>query len=163
MEHKMRRVKQLLDKSTAKDILNTATNGVLSLVDSYGEPYGVPLSYVYDGDKSIYFHSAATGHKIECISANPRCSFCVIGQDLIVPEEFTSYFRSVIVKGTIHIVTAQEEILKGLLLLCEKYSPGIDSDNEISKCLNRVTVLRLDISEITGKEAIELVRKRNAN
>lgn len=53
-----------------------------------------------------------------------------------------------------------KEIMKGLLLLCEKYSPGIDSDTEIAKCLNHVTVLRLDIENMTGKESIELVRKR---
>lgn len=31
---------------------------------------------------------------------------------------------------------------------------------EISKCINHVTVLCLDIDSMTGKEAIELVRKR---
>lgn len=87
----------------------------------------------------------------------------MVGQDKIVPEEFTSYFRSVIVKGNISIMASQDEIMKGLLLLCEKYSPGIDSDNEIAKCLGHVLVLRLDIKSMTGKEAIELVRHRKAS
>lgn len=51
-------------------------------------------------------------------------------------------------------------MIKGLLLLCEKYSPGVDSDDEISQCISRVAVLRLDIDSMTGKEAIELVKKR---
>lgn len=160
MERKMRRFKQLLSEQATKEILNNATNGVLSLVDSDGEPYGVPVSYVYDGDKCIYFHSAVKGHKIECIKANNHCSFCVVGQDLIMPDEFTSYFRSVIVKGSIHAATTRHEIKKGLLLLCEKYSPGIDPDAEITKCINHVSVMCLDIDSMTGKEAIELVRKR---
>ena len=160
MERKMRRFKQLLDEQAVKEILNNATNGVLSLVDSAGEPYGVPISYAYDGAGSIYFHSAVNGHKIECIEANSSCSFCVVAQDMVVPDEFTTYFRSVIVKGTIHAVIARDEMIKGLLLLCEKYSPGIDPDAEISKCINHVSVLRLDIDSMTGKEAIELVRKR---
>lgn len=160
MERKMRRFKQLLDEQATKEILNNATNGVLSLVDSDGEPYGVPISYIYDGDRSIYFHSAVNGHKIECIEADSRCSFCVVAQDLIVPDEFTTYFRSVIVKGTIHAVVGRDEMMKGLMLLCEKYSSGIDPNAEISKCINHVMVLRLDINSITGKEAIELVRKR---
>lgn len=113
-----------------------------------------------DRDKRIYFHSAVNGHKIECIEADSRCSFCVVGQDMIIPDEFTTYFRSVIVKGSIHPVTDCDEIKKGLLLLCEKYSPGIDPDDEISKCIGHVTMLRLDIDCMTGKEAIELVRKR---
>lgn len=64
-------------------------------------------------------------------------------------------------RGNVYIMTEQDEIMKGLLLLCEKYSPGIDSDDEIAKCLGHVTVLRLDMDEVTGKEAIELVRRRN--
>lgn len=160
MERKMRRFKQLLNEQATKEILNNATNGVLSLVDSDGEPYGVPISYAYDGDRCIYFHSAVKGHKIECIEADSRCSFCVVGQDAIMPDEFTTYFRSVIVKGSVHAVTARDEMMKGLLLMCEKYSPGINPDAEISKCIGHVAVLRLDIESMSGKEAIELVRKR---
>ncbi len=160
MERKMRRFKQLLPEEATKEILNSATNGVLSLVDAGGEPYGIPISFAYDGDGHIYFHSAKEGHKIDCIEADSHCSFCAVGQDRIIPEEFTSYFRSAIVKGSIHIVPSQEEIMKGLSLLCEKYSPGIDSGAEIAKSLSQVAVLRLDIESMTGKEAIELVRQR---
>lgn len=162
MERKMRRFKQILDEGSSKEILRAATNGVLSLVDRDGEPYGVPLSFVYDGDRRIYFHSAVMGHKIECIEHDSRCSFCVVDRDMIVPEEFTTYFRSVIVEGAIHAVATREEKLEGLALLCEKYSPGVDSAAEIAKCIGHVTVLRLDIDSFTGKEAIELVRQRTA-
>lgn len=157
----MRRFKQLLSEEDAKEILTQGTNGVLSLVDADGTPYGVPLNYVYDGGQFIYFHSAVEGHKIDCIHAQPCCSFCVVGQDRIVPEEFTSYFRSVIVKGRIHRASEPEETLKGLLLLCKKYAPGLNPDAEIAKHLGHVAVLRLDIEGITGKEAIELVHKRD--
>ena len=160
MERKMRRFKQLLSEQAAKEILDNAPDGVLSLIGPAGEPYGVPISYVYDGDKRIYFHSAVKGHKIDCIQANGRCSFCVIGQDLVVPDEFTTYFRSVIVKGSIRIVGSRDETIRGLLLLCGKYSPGIDPGPEISKCIDHVYVLCLDIESMTGKEAIELVRNR---
>lgn len=160
MERKMRRFKQLLPDEDAMSILRNGSNGVLSLSDPDGGVYGVPVSYACDGDGHVYFHSALAGHKIDCIKADPRCSFCVVGQDRIVPDEFTSYFRSVIVKGKMSRVTDHDEIMKGLLLLCDKYSPGVDPESEISKCLNHVAVLRLDIESMTGKEAIELVRMR---
>lgn len=156
----MRRFKQLLTEDEAKTILTKTSNGILSLVDSDGEPYGVPISFAYDGQHSLYFHSARTGHKIDCISNDSRCSFCVVDQDLVMPEEFTTYFRSVICKGTITEVSEKDEILTGLQLLCLKYSPGVDSTEEIRKCINHVKVLRMDIRELTGKEAIELVRAR---
>lgn len=160
MERRMRRFKQLLPEDEARDILRKGSHGVLSLVDADGMPYGVPMNYAYDGER-IYFHGAAEGHKIDCISADSRCAFCVVGQDRIIAEEFTSYFRSVIVKGRIHRVSEPDEIRKGLLLLCEKYAPGLNPDAEIAKHLPHVAVLRLDIACMTGKEAIELVQKRN--
>lgn len=156
----MRRFKQLLSEADSKDILYNVKNGVLSLIDPDDGVYGVPVSFAYDGDRYIYLHSAVKGHKMDCITADSRCSFCVVGQDKIIPEEFTTYFRSVIVRGNIHRMTDPEEIMKGLLLLCEKYSPGIDSDPEIAKCLDHVAVLRLDIGDMIGKESIELVRNR---
>ena len=157
----MRRFKQLLPDDEAKKILTNATNGIISLTDVDGEPYGVPLSFAYDGDRSIYFHCASTGHKLDCLRHDHRCSFCVVAQDHIVPEEFTTYFRSVIVKGNIFSVSDPDEIRRGLLRLCEKYSPGIDCSGEINKCMDNVKILRMDITGITGKEAIELVRAAN--
>lgn len=159
MERMMRRFKQQLSKEDADMILSKGTNGVLSLVDADGSPYGVPVSYAYDGEGHIYLHSALSGHKIDCITSESRCSFCVIAQDHIIPEEFTTYFRSVILSGKIHIINERSEIKRGLVLLCEKYSPGIDYTDEIAKCINRVMVLRIDIEKITGKQAIELTRK----
>lgn len=157
----MRRFKQQLSADEAVRILDKCTNGVLSLVDPSGAPYGVPISYVYDGRSSIYLHSATAGRKIDCIEADTRCSFCVVEQDLIVPEEFTTYFRSVIVEGRISILTDAAEIQSGLVRLCDKYCPGIDPTGEIEKFRKVVAVLRIDIESITGKESIELVRQRN--
>jgi hypothetical protein len=39
----------------AIEILDSAEYGVLSTVDKDGQPYGIPLSYVYKNN-SIYFH-----------------------------------------------------------------------------------------------------------
>lgn len=160
MRHDMRRFRQQLPDTEAKEILRRATSGVLSLVDTDGQPYGVPLSHVFDGDRTLYFHSARTGHKIDCISAGHRCSFCVIAQDDVIPEEFTTYFCSVICFGSISVVTDCVELEAALRLLAEKYSPGIDSTAEISRFINAVAVLRLDIDRMTGKESIELIRNR---
>ena len=160
MEHKMRRFRQQLSNEEAVKILKNCTNGTLSLVDADGAPYGVPVSYVYDGGSKIYIHCAVSGRKIDCINADSRCSFCVVAQDNIVPEEFTTYFRSVIVTGRISILADTEEIRAGLVMLCNKYCPGIDPEMEIEKFLKVVKVLCIDIVEITGKEAKELVAER---
>lgn len=161
MEHRMRRFKQQLPADEARQIMHDATGAVLSLPGDDGYPYGVPLSFVYDEDSaSVYFHSATKGHKIDCIGQGCKCSLCIIAQDNIVPEKFTTYFKSVICFGTIVPVTDPDEIIKGLKLLGNKYSPGIDSDAEINGSLSRITVLRMDIDRMTGKESIELTAAR---
>ncbi len=154
----MRRSRQQLDRSECDRILRDCTHGVLALCGDGLHSYAVPLSFAYDG-VAIYFHSAKSGHKIDEISANPNASFCVVEKDDIVPEEYTSYFRSVIAFGSITEILG-EEAMAALKLMCEKYSPGLDHTEELAKCGSCVTMLRFDISYISGKEAIELVRNR---
>jgi len=93
MDVKMRRVKQLLPLAESIEILQSMSNGVLALSGNEDYPYAVPVSYAYDG-KDIYIHSALSGHKIDCIKDNSKVSFCVIKEDNIVPEEFTTYFKN---------------------------------------------------------------------
>ena len=158
---KMRRFKQQIPEAEAQEILRRATNGVLCLMDYDNRPYGVPMSFIYDGHRSIYFHCALEGRKIECIKRNPNACFTIIDQDEIHPEEFTSYFRSVIVEGTIRILDDRNKMIEALRFLSTKYSPGIDCEPEIKKGIDRVRILKLEIDSITGKEALELTRERN--
>ena len=103
MFREMRRKKQLLTPEERAAVLHRGTSGVLALAGDDGYPYAVPMSYVYDGAK-LYFHCAKSGHKLDAIRRNCKASFCVIDQDQIVPEEYTSHFRSVIVFGTMRIL-----------------------------------------------------------
>ncbi len=157
-KYEMRRSRQKLSEADVNTILHSATSGILSLNDADGYPYGVPMSFVFDNLHSIYFHSAKVGHKIDCIKADSRCAFSVIVQDEIVPEKFTTYFKSVLCQGRVSIVCDGDEIVRALELLCRKYSPAIDSSAEIKSGLAKVCILRLDIESIAGKQAIELVR-----
>lgn len=159
MEHrKMRRFKQELGREECERVLGVCTHGVLALCGDGVHPYAVPLNFVYDGN-AVWFHSATSGQKLDEIAANPHASFCVIEQDEIVPEEYTSYFRSVMAFGKTEIVTG-DNALHGLKMLCVKYSPDLDHTEELAKCGNRVTMFRLNIEYMSGKEAIELVRNR---
>ena len=158
---KMRRHKQQIPVSEAKGILIKATNGVLCFSDNQGIPYGVPMSFIYDGDYSIYFHCALAGRKIECIKNNHNACFTIIDQDEIHPEKFTTYFRSVIVEGKISILEEKSQIIEALRLLSTKYSPGLNCEPEIAKGIDRVLILKLKIDSISGKEAIELSKSLN--
>lgn len=157
MDRKMRRIRQQLAEEETDRILRTGKTGVLAVAGDDGYPYAVPVNYVY-ADGSIWFHSAAEGHKINALRRNPKCSFCIVEKDDIVPEEFTTYFRSVIAFCHAEIVDDAETKRRVLLRLSEKYSPGLDPAAEISRFLPPVCIIRLRPDHLTGKQAIELTR-----
>ncbi len=156
----MRRNRQQLSREECERILDRCTSGVLALTGDGGYPYAVPLSYVY-ADGAIIFHSAAEGHKVDAIRRDNRCSFCVIEQDDIRPAEFTTYFRSVIAFGRIHILEDTDEKVQALRQLGRRYTPNDEPglQHEIDKSLDRVLLLRLEIDHLSGKQAIELSNK----
>lgn len=159
---KMRRFRQQLSKSECESILSTATSGTLALLGDNGYPYAIPISHVYTEGR-LYFHSAKEGHKVDAIRSYDKASFCVIDADDVHPEEFTSYFRSVIAFGKIHLVKSEEERLYAATLLGERFNPG-DTEGlrrEMEKGISRMLVIRLDIEHLSGKEAIELARSQN--
>ena len=99
MERKMLRFKQSLPDVESQRILTLGKYAVWAVDGDDDYPYAVPVNYVYDGD-AIYIHCSRQGHKIDSIARNPRCSLCIVEKADVVPEEFTSYFRSVIVFGS---------------------------------------------------------------
>ena len=157
----MRRFKQALSPEECRAVLERGTSGVLALSGDEGWPYAVPLSYVY-ADGKLYFHSAQSGHKVDAVRSCPRASFCVIGQDHIVPEEYTTYFRSVIAFGRTRILEDEAEKQAAIWLLAEKYCPG-DSPEHRQEAIRReaggLCLVSLSIEHMTGKQAIELVRE----
>ena len=158
----MRRKRQELSREDTAAILERRTSGVLALAEEGGFPYAVPLSYVYTGDK-LYFHCAKSGHKLELIRQNPKASFCVVDQDQIVPEEYTTYFRSAMVFGELRVMEDGPEKRAAIEALAAKYDPEGPADGrqkEIDREWGALCVLEMKISHMTGKEAIELVRAR---
>ena len=142
----------------AKGVTGAATAGTLALLGDNGYPYAVPLSYVYAPGR-LYFHSAPCGHKIDAIGRCDKASFCVIDRDEVRPERYTTFYRSVIAFGRIHIVEDEAEKLAAARMLGDRYNPGQEEalSDELAKGLSRMVVMRFDIEHLTGKEAIELV------
>lgn len=160
MFREMRRKNQELSREESIEVLLRGTSGVLALQGDDDYPYAVPLSYVYHDDK-IYFHCAKTGHKLDAIEKNNKVSFCVIDADDVKSEEFTTYFRSVILFGKAHILEGDEK-RRTLEILAKKYTPDDEEGRtkEIDMLLKAVTMVEIDIEHMTGKEAIELVRMK---
>ena len=162
MFREMRRNKQSLPLEDCVEILNRGTSGVLAVTGDDDYPYAVPLSYVYY-DNKIYFHGARTGHKLDAVSKNEKVSFCVIDKDQVVPDEYTTYFRSVIVFGKARILKDEAEIRKAIDILAVKYAPDHDEERRL-QAIDReyaaMSMIELSIEHMSGKEAIELVKAK---
>lgn len=153
----MRRARQQLDENSAVALLEAGSSGVLALYGDEGYPYTLPISYVY-ADGYIYFHSALTGHKIDAINRGDKASFCVVAQDNVLPEKYTTAYKSVIAFGRIRIMS-EEEKLPAVLKLAEKYNPGhlAESRAEAEKGIKAMHMLELKIEHLTGKQGKELL------
>ena len=164
MFREMRRKKQELPQEDVIRILQEGTSGVLAVSGDNDYPYAVPLSYVYDSGK-IYFHCATSGHKLDGIRKNNKVSFCVISQDQVVPEEYTSYFRSDIAFGQIRILENDLEKRAAIKNLAEKYVPNgspSQHENAAEKEWTRFCMLEMTVEHMTGKEARELAKDRRS-
>ena len=161
MFREMRRKNQALSREEAAAVLDRALSGVLALSGDDGYPYAVPISYVYDGAK-LDFHCAKSGHKVDALQRNPKASFCVVDQDQIVPAEYTTYFRSVIVFGQLRVMEEGPEKRAAVEKLAVKYAPE-DTDAHREGVIDRgwgaLCVLEMQVDHMTGKEALELTGK----
>ena len=146
----MRRKRQLLPQEQALEILENGTSGVLALSGDGGYPYAVPMSYVYN-DGKIYFHCAKAGHKIDAIRSCDKASFCVTGQDNVVPGEYTTYFRSAIAFGRIRVIEDDAEKRSAIECLAAKYTPDDEKGRmeEIDKEYRALCMLEFVIEHLT--------------
>ncbi|MBF0979981.1 MAG: pyridoxamine 5'-phosphate oxidase family protein [Clostridiales bacterium] len=120
MFRESRKPEKTLSESEMREILTTAEYGVLSTVGEDGYPYGIPVNFVYDGE-NLYFHGAKEGHKVDNLRFSNKVAFTVVVDTQVLPKEFNTKFRSVIVFGKAMIAT-DEERSKVFELILEKYA-----------------------------------------
>ena len=161
MFREMRRKNQQLSKGETEEILKRGTSGVLALGGGDEYPYAVPVSYVY-ADGKIYFHSAREGQKADAVRKWGKASFCVIDADQVVPEEYTTYYRSAIAFGRIRVLEDETEILRALQLLADRYLPGGRRFGleELRREYPSLCMMEMEVDHLTGKEAKELAGAR---
>ena len=162
MFREMRRKKQQLPQEECVEILKHNTSGVLAVCGDHGYPYAVPISYVY-ANGALYLHCAKAGHKLDAIRTCDKVSFCIIEQDHVVPEEYTTYFRSVILFGRAKILEQEQEIRSAIEQLAVKYHPTDSKTNRdaaIERSFNALCMVKIEIEHLTGKEAKELAKKK---
>ncbi|MDL2307639.1 pyridoxamine 5'-phosphate oxidase family protein [Desulfovibrio sp. OttesenSCG-928-C06] len=153
MNHPIRRKDRSLDTEATLKLLEACEYGTLCTVDAQGQPYCMPLSYIFM-DGVIYFHSAMQGHKIDNLKYSPKTCFSVVGPTQpIYDNGFTTYYSSAVVFGETLEVTDPDQKTAALRALSQKYLPGdMDkADGDIARSLKRTAVYAIKPEQITGK------------
>ena len=153
MFRKMRRSHQQMPDDEVKKVLENASYGTLAVIGDNGYPYAVPVNFVYYNDK-IYFHCAKSGHKIDSINENSKVSFCIVGEEEVIPEKYTTYYKSVIVFGNAKTVIDDKLKREAVTALAKKYVPFSDDEikKEVDSFFNPLCVVEISIDSVTGKE-----------
>lgn len=162
MFREMRRQKQQLAHAEAEKLLLQSTSGVLALLGDDDYPYAVPLSHCYV-PPYLYFHGAIEGHKIDAVRRHGKASFCVVTQDEVVPQTFSTNYRSAIAFGSIRIVEDTAEKRAAMEALAERFAPGrhAAAQKETEESWNHMHVLAMKIEHLTGKESKALMQQRS--
>ena len=155
-KYHMRRVeKEIKDKKDLIEILKGGKFTVISMCKE-NEPYIVTLSYGYDESKhALYFHCAKEGQKIDFIKANPSVCGTVI-EDNGYEEGCGQAFRSVVFRGKMVTIDDLDDKKNGFEVLLNQLEkdPKTIKNKFLKKdeTYENSGMLRLDISEISGKE-----------
>ena len=121
-------------------------------------PYIVPMNYGYkwEGNQLIlYFHCAGEGKKMELMKKNNIVCFEMdIDRELIrdnISCKWGMRYRSIIGLGALNEVMDLEEKEFALNNIMSHYGFVGKSDYD-EKILNKTKILRLNVTEITGKK-----------
>ena len=153
----MQRKKQQLSEEDCREILRRELRGVLAVQGDGGYPYAVPLNHWYcEEDGRLYFHSGASGHKIDAILREPRVSYCVLDSGTRQGESWALSFRSVVVFGRAEPVTDHAKALDISRSLSRKFTRDEQYiEDEIRHAGDRVFVFSVAIDHMSGKSVKE--------
>ncbi len=151
MFREMRRNDKALSHEETLEIVKNGEYAVLATTGSDNYPYAVPLNYAYDNG-SIYFHCALSGHKIDNIAHNARVSLCIVDNAEVVPKEFSTKFRSVVVFGKAREVSGEEKE-EGLSAIINRFSSDhLEAGKKyIKNAWDKTKLIKIEVEHMTGK------------
>ncbi|MCQ2298443.1 MAG: pyridoxamine 5'-phosphate oxidase family protein [Bacteroidales bacterium] len=154
----MRKQSREMPAEWALEVLDKAPFITLSMTDSDGSPYAVPLSMARTDERTFYFHGALEGRKMEVLDRNPKVCLSAVTRcrPVVGPKDnsFTLEFKSAIAFGTAEMVTDREEKILGLKAVCQRFLPQHMGAFEaaVERSIERTAVMKVTLSEPpTGK------------
>lgn len=153
----MRRIERSITEITAiEEIINKSDVCRIAIANG-NIPYIVTMNFGYSGGASpvIYFHCAGEGRKLDMIKINNYVCFSMdTGHKLYDGEKGCDWgmnFHSVVGYGKISVVNDPELRIAGLDCIMKHYGAAKKYSYD-DNVLSRTTILRLEITEMTGKK-----------
>jgi len=145
--------KEITDESAMEAIIHASLVCRLALSDG-NQPYIVPLCFGYQ-DRTLYFHSALEGKKIDILKKNNRTCFEFdVNSEIIKAEKACKWgmkYQSVIGFGKAVLVENIAEKKKALNIIMNHYS---DRDFQFTdKTIKKIAVIKIEIEGMTGKHS----------
>ena len=150
-----RKEREVTRKEEIISIINSADVCRVSFADN-NTPYIVTMNFGFiEADKPVlYFHCAPRGRKLDMLRKNSYVCFEMdVDHELYNGAkgcEWGMKFRSIVGYGNIFIVEDYDERKRGLDCIMDHYGGNGNHDYD-EKVLDRTTILRLEILEMTAK------------
>ena len=155
--HMRKKEREITDISALKEILKLGKYTVVSMCRD-NEPYLVSLSYGYDEIRdALYIHCSQKGLKLDFINQNPNVCGTVIEDGGYRMGDCSHAYRSVVFWGKMYEVKDLPEKKHAISILLEHLEddPNVIKEKSLKsdESYEEVGILRLDITEITGKHS----------
>ena len=153
MMKQMRKISRRQTAEWAMDVFDKAPYITVSMVRPDGSPYGLPLSLARKDERTFYFHCAAEGEKIDCLTASPVVSLSAVSKCTPCYEadknNFTEHYQSAVALGRAEFVTDDAEKTEALRLICERFLPKYMEHFEVAvaRSLARTTIVKITLTE----------------
>ena len=145
-----------LSQEETKKLLSEQFIGRLGCVLADGEPYVVPINYLFKNG-FIFIHSLL-GLKVEALRANPKACIQV--------DDIKSFFewRSAIAFGEfeeIRDATEREEFRRGMLDRFQKLTPVETVVKHAENTIAEMVLFRIRIKRVRGRLRVEILSGNN--
>jgi nitroimidazol reductase NimA-like FMN-containing flavoprotein (pyridoxamine 5'-phosphate oxidase superfamily) len=145
--------KEITDEPAMEEIIDASLVCRLALSNE-NQPYIVPLSFGYQA-KTLYFHSALEGKKIDIINKNNCVCFEFdVNTEIKEAEKACKWgmkYQSVIGFGKAVLVENVVEKKKALNIIMNHYS---DQKFQFpDKAIKKIAIIKIEIERMTGKHS----------
>ena len=152
-----RKDREISDKELIEEVIRNSDVCHVAFADD-NTPYIVTMNFGYSGGEkpALYFHCAPEGRKLDMMKKNSHVCFQMDTDHRITIGEkgcdWGMKYKSVVGYGRLSVADTDEERKKGLDLIMDQYGGSGKYDYD-PKVFSQTMVLRLEITEISAKEA----------